>query len=80
MCVYIQEGEDDNKEIDNRLLPSVLRAMLLGFQRETRESVLHQPQRSDHLSHKHRHTNRKSVINSSVFLQHCVRLFSVSTE
>ncbi|XP_061584382.1 pro-FMRFamide-related neuropeptide FF like [Cololabis saira] len=39
------EVENRDKSIDDRLLPSVLRAMLLGFQRETRESVLHQPQR-----------------------------------
>uniref|UniRef100_A0A3P9HZX9 Neuropeptide FF-amide peptide precursor like n=1 Tax=Oryzias latipes TaxID=8090 RepID=A0A3P9HZX9_ORYLA len=39
--------EDETREhsLDNRLLPLVVKALLLGFQRETRESVLHQPQR-----------------------------------
>ncbi|XP_072239219.1 pro-FMRFamide-related neuropeptide FF like [Leuresthes tenuis] len=39
------ESENRENSIDNRLLASVLRALVLGFQRETRESVLHQPQR-----------------------------------
>ncbi|KAM4588524.1 pro-FMRFamide-related neuropeptide FF like [Odontesthes bonariensis] len=39
------ESENRVNSIDNRLLASVLRALVLGFQRETRESVLHQPQR-----------------------------------
>ncbi|KAM4740722.1 pro-FMRFamide-related neuropeptide FF like [Anableps anableps] len=39
------EIESRDNSFDDRLLASVLRALLLGFQRETRESVLHQPQR-----------------------------------
>lgn len=43
----LQEDETREHSLDNRLLPLVVKALLLGFQRETRESVLHQPQRSD---------------------------------
>ncbi|TDH13734.1 hypothetical protein EPR50_G00037370 [Perca flavescens] len=39
------ESENTDNSIDNRLLTAVLRALLLGSQRETRDSVLHQPQR-----------------------------------
>nr|XP_020451493.1 pro-FMRFamide-related neuropeptide FF [Monopterus albus] len=39
------EGENTDNSIDDHLLTSVLRALLLGSQRETRTSVLHQPQR-----------------------------------
>ncbi|XP_047204594.1 pro-FMRFamide-related neuropeptide FF like [Girardinichthys multiradiatus] len=39
------EIESRENSLDDRLLDSVLRALLLGVQRETRESVLHQPQR-----------------------------------
>ncbi|XP_015258176.1 pro-FMRFamide-related neuropeptide FF like [Cyprinodon tularosa] len=39
------EIESRDNSLDDRLLASVLRALLLEFQRETRESVLHQPQR-----------------------------------
>ncbi|CAG5979537.1 pro-FMRFamide-related neuropeptide FF like [Menidia menidia] len=45
MVKHLLEGENRDNSIDNRLLASVLRALELGFQRETRESVLHQPQR-----------------------------------
>ncbi|KAM6927573.1 pro-FMRFamide-related neuropeptide FF like [Xenentodon cancila] len=45
MAGQLREEENGDKSIYDHLLPSVLRAMLLGFQRETRESVLHQPQR-----------------------------------
>nr|BAJ33488.1 neuropeptide FF amide precursor [Trichogaster lalius] len=39
------ESENTENSIDDHLLTSVLRALLLGSQRETRTSVLHQPQR-----------------------------------
>ncbi|TNN82184.1 Pro-FMRFamide-related neuropeptide FF [Liparis tanakae] len=39
------ESEDTDDSIDDRLLTAVLRALLLGSQRETRDSVLHKPQR-----------------------------------
>ncbi|XP_041836949.1 pro-FMRFamide-related neuropeptide FF like [Melanotaenia boesemani] len=46
MAEHMLGLDGENREnIDNHLLGSVLRALLLGFQRETRESVLHQPQR-----------------------------------
>uniref|UniRef100_A0A672IBG3 Neuropeptide FF-amide peptide precursor like n=1 Tax=Salarias fasciatus TaxID=181472 RepID=A0A672IBG3_SALFA len=41
----LNEMENRENSIDERLLASVLRALLLGSQRETRNSVLHQPQR-----------------------------------
>ncbi|XP_075997424.1 pro-FMRFamide-related neuropeptide FF like [Genypterus blacodes] len=39
------ESENTDSSVDNHLLTSVLRALLLGSQRQTRNSVLHQPQR-----------------------------------
>nr|BAF34885.1 neuropeptide NPFF [Tetraodon nigroviridis]BAF34886.1 neuropeptide NPFF [Tetraodon nigroviridis] len=38
-------GKIADNSNDNHLLSAVLRALLLGAQRETRNSVLHQPQR-----------------------------------
>lgn len=39
------ESDSVDNSIDERLLNAALRALLLGSQRETRNSVLHQPQR-----------------------------------
>ncbi|XP_029006072.1 pro-FMRFamide-related neuropeptide FF like [Betta splendens] len=39
------ESEYADNSIDDHLLTSLIRALLLGSQRETRNSVLHQPQR-----------------------------------
>ncbi|XP_068170394.1 pro-FMRFamide-related neuropeptide FF like [Antennarius striatus] len=38
-------SENIERNSDDRLLTEVLRALLLGYQRETRNSVLHHPQR-----------------------------------
>lgn len=51
VCYVLQEIESRDTSLDDRLLLLVLRALKqagfpLGIQRETRESVLHQPQRS----------------------------------
>ncbi|CAI5686669.1 pro-FMRFamide-related neuropeptide FF like [Oreochromis niloticus] len=39
------ESENRDSDTDDRVLTSLLRALLHGAQREARESVLHQPQR-----------------------------------
>ncbi|KAJ3602847.1 hypothetical protein NHX12_030592 [Muraenolepis orangiensis] len=38
-------NEDIDNRVDDRLLMSALKSLLLGTQRDTRSSVLHQPQR-----------------------------------
>lgn len=46
ILLSFQGGKNPDNGIDDHLLSTVLRALLLGAQRETRNSVLHQPQRS----------------------------------
>lgn len=45
-AVVLQEGDSADDTVDERLLNAALRALLLGAQRQSRNSVLHQPQRS----------------------------------
>lgn len=46
IVVVLQESDNVDSNVEERLLNAAVRALLLRSQRQSRNSVLHQPQRS----------------------------------